>query len=69
MKRRYRLLLNLCSLALLAFSLYLNFVKKDAPEMPVPIGSVQAAPAAPDNSQAQKTIVDKSHPQAAIAAK
>lgn len=34
MKRNHRRLLNLCSLALLAFALYLTFIKKDAPEFP-----------------------------------
>jgi hypothetical protein len=36
MKRRYRYMLNLFSLALLAFALYLNFVRKDGPEATLP---------------------------------
>lgn len=36
MKRPYRVLLNLCSLALLLFALYLNFVKKESTDVFVP---------------------------------
>jgi hypothetical protein len=44
MKRRYRYMLNLFSLALLAFALYLNFVKEDGAEAAV--SESKAAPAA-----------------------
>ena len=41
MKRRHplRVLLNLFSLCLLAFALYLNFVRKEVPELPSGFGA------------------------------
>ena len=36
MKRRYRYLLNLFSLSLLAFALYLNFVKEEGADASLP---------------------------------
>jgi len=42
MKRRYRYMLNLFSLGLLAFALYLNFVKKETADVSFPVNNEKA---------------------------
>ena len=69
MRRRYYLPLNLFALSLLAFSLYLNFIKKDAPEMPMASGAVPPAQAEPVAKESQKTVTAKEHTPTVIAAK
>lgn len=51
MKRLSRLLFNLCSFALLAFALYLNFVKKEEAETPIQIENTKTV----ETTAVQKT--------------
>lgn len=69
MKRRSRLLFNLCALGLLVFALYLNFIKKDVPEAAVPGGSLKAAPPSVTGKEASKIPLTKKDTKAVVASK
>ena len=68
LKRRYRRLLNLCSLVLLGFSLYLNFIRKEVPEMVV-AGNASQTMATSSNSLKEKPNPAKEQSQVVIARK
>ena len=55
MKRRYRYALNLLSLGLLVFALYLNFVRKEVVDNATPAANKNST-GKPDPANLQKTI-------------
>lgn len=59
MKRRYRYLLNIFSISLLLFALYLNFVKKEADDYSAPAINSNTVTTANLNSKESKTLSAK----------
>jgi hypothetical protein len=69
MRRRYRRLINLCSLTLLSFSLYLNFIKKEAADPLKHNGFFNTAPATFSYKNTQASVAVKTSTQTTSVAK